>query len=95
MSVLFLASTSGAAAARAIGAWVRTLSIQVCMNSWKRSLFGAKVGAGVGAGIRPGARASGPKVGGLMAGFSRQAGGIVESRKRRRSEEQRVTFFTF
>ncbi len=83
--VLSLASAAGVAGAA--GAWSQTLSIQVRMNSWKRS-FGGAIGAGAGAG--PGAGASGPRAGRLMAGLPRRAGGIVDNRERRRSEEQRA-----
>ncbi len=77
LSVSSLASAGGAAGvAMAAGAWSRTLSIQVRMNSWKRS-FGAGAGAG------PGAGASGPRAGRLMAGFLRRAGGILESGERK------------
>ncbi len=84
--VLSLASTSGAGAA---GAWSLIFSIQIHMNSWKKSFgvgagaeAGAGVGADAGAGIRPGAGALGPRVGRLMAGFLRQTGDIVKSGER-------------
>ncbi len=52
LSVLSLASAAGVTGAA--GASSRTLSIQVRMNSWKRS-FGGATGAGAGAGTGPGA----------------------------------------
>ncbi len=69
----------------AAGVWSLTFSIQVRMNSWKRSLCGARVGVGVGSG--PGD--AGPGAGHLMAGLPQRAGSIVENGKRRRSRERR------
>ncbi len=85
-----LASTSGAGAAGAAGAWARTLLIQVRMNFWKRSLFGG-AGARVSAGTGPGAEASGPRAGRLMAGLPRRVRGIVERRVEQRAERRAET----
>ena len=70
-------------------AWSWTLSIQVGMNSWKKSLFG---GAGRASGVSRASRAdkTGPELGvarpkyikpgaGFLV-FLRQVGGIVERR---------------
>ncbi len=83
LSVLSLASTSGAEAVVAAGAWARTLLIQVRMNSWKRSLFsvGAGVGSKPGDGLRP--RSARLGVGRLKAGLSRWVRGIVGSGERK------------
>ncbi len=71
-----LASVTGATrAADAAEAWPLTFSIQVHINSWKRSLFGTRAGAGAGSG--PGD--TGPSAGRLRASFPRRVGGIVGS----------------
>ncbi len=87
LSVSSLASAARAAGATRVGgAWSLTFSIQVRMNSWKRSLFGARIGERAGSG--PGD--AGPRAGRLMAGFPRRAGGIVESGKQRVGTKRRT-----
>ncbi len=87
--ILFLASISGAGAVGAVGVWARTLSIQVRMKSWKRSLFDV----GAGASSRPGdnlrPRGIRLRVECLKASLPWQARGIVKSRKRRAESGER------
>ncbi len=76
----FLAFAAGAA--EVAGAWSLTVLIQVRINSWKRSLFGAGAGVGVGSGPRD----TKPCMGRLRAGLPQRAGGIVKSRAEQRAE---------
>ncbi len=80
----FASATGAAKTVGAAGAWSLTFSIQVRINSWKKSLFGVGVGIGADSGLGAGA---------LMAGLPRQTRGIVErwrwSGERRRSREGR------
>ncbi len=82
--VLSLVSTFRAETAGATGAWAQTFLIQVRINSWKKSLFGAGAGVGLGSedGLKPGG--SGLKVERVKAGLPWWAKGIVERREQSR-----------
>ena len=68
--------------------------MQVRMNSWKRSLFGAGAGAGAGpgagAGAGPGARASGTGAGLGVRRLTEVllSGGMVETKRRAKTKQE-------
>ena len=84
--VLFLAFAAQSGAAGAARIW--TLFIKVCINSWKKLLFGRARKAGVRAGVNIRLRMRR-----LMAGFLQQIRGIVARVEQSKNEEKEERFF--